>query len=265
MTVARSTQHPRAGVYRTGPTDRSPRSQAWRVCNMVMRDGRVQPFSEPHTSTDAHYALVEHVRSNFGDTSDKQELLGNEVRLQCLPEQTRGSLDRARFEYPESLSASIALAKGRERWAGGRSLTLEFPIEDAEHFGELFGEEMSRGWPVPKLKMTKAGTLVKRKANLGYMVPMFHQDADEDGLRTNSLYYCMETKRMGGKLALAFFGANLRFVRGATPPTKPAELAMPAAYDIVTKQWVPLTGDDAVVFTEARAAGHLVAGTVAAL
>ena len=236
-------------------------SRSWRVINMLLVDGSLQPIRDPHTSTDAAYTIVEHVRSNFGNTTDNQELLANEVRLQCLPELTRGSLDRAYFEYPENLSTFIAMADGKERWAGGRTLTLELPISGAEHFGELFGELMRRGWPVPRLKMTKSGTLVQRSKNHGYMIPMFHNDSDDDGLRTNVLSYCMETKRLSGKLALAFFGTNLRFIRGAAPPPMPAELLDDAGYDVVTKTWVPRSGPDAVVFTHARARAHLIAGT----
>ena len=61
----------------------------YRVMDAVMLDGALSPLNEPVTWADAQAALVAHASSTFSDKSDEQELLANELRLQCVPERCK--------------------------------------------------------------------------------------------------------------------------------------------------------------------------------
>jgi hypothetical protein len=159
-----------------------------------------------------------------------------------------------------ALSRFLVMASGKEKWMGDRGLTLRLEIEDAAHFGEIFGELTCRGWIVPEKEPTCAGVKRSRTRNNGYLLPFFHDDVDGSG--GNVLEYSLERKRLVGTISLGYFGPNLKFVRGATPPDCPAHLTsvQQPAFDIATTSWVPRAGPGAVVFTEARVRARLTAG-----
>lgn len=84
------------------------------------------------------------------------------------------------------------------------------------------------------------------------MLPFTHADTDNKG--SNKITYCNETKELNIYLALGFFGTNLQFVDGATPPPRRKGQLKSWKFDIVTRDYVDRTASEA--WTEARARRH---------
>ena len=74
------------------------------------------------------------------------------------------------------------------------------------------------------------------------------------GCGSNVISYCLETKRLTLRLALGYFGENLKFVKGASPPPKGEGEGTDHEFDIVTRTYQQRT--TAEVWTEARALAH---------
>ena len=115
-------------------------------------------IQEPVTWIDAKNMLVS-VATNvaYGNVSDEQEILANEARSQLVPEHQQNFYKAYFILRGFSLARFLKIAGGKEKWRGDRSLTLDLEIEDEEHFGEIFGQELAHGWMVGKLDPTVNG------------------------------------------------------------------------------------------------------------
>ena len=259
----------RAPSHVAANTDARPPSrallvlQAWRALECVLVSEELVAIQEPVTWIDAKDMLVS-VATNvaYGNVSDEQEILANEARSQLVPEHQQNFYKAYFILRGFSLARFLKIAGGKEKWRGDRSLTLDLEIEDEEHFGEIFGQELAHGWMVGKLDPTVNGRKRPRKRGHGYLLPFFHEDVD--GGDTNKISFNLELKRLTGCLSLGYFGLNLQFIRGVPPPACPPSLAdRQPAWDIVSGEWVPREGEGAVVLTAARAHAHFRAGFVA--
>ena len=145
-----------------------------------------------------------------------------QVRLQSVPEK-QDSLSNACIELRNfSLSQAVVITNDL-KWRGDRSLTFDSYLTEVE-LRRLIPQ---LGWEVPAPEPDRAGRIRTRRRNKGFLLIMTHKDQDESG--TNRIEYCMETKRFRVFLALAHFGENLEFVRGAVLPEGVGK------YDLVTR------------------------------
>ena len=143
------------------------------------------------------------------------------------------------------------MASGYEaEWTGDRCFTLVKYLDGLDDVKKLLGEEQPAGWITPEKMPGMSGRTRKRALRWrGYLLVMTHEDQDDKG--ANKVVYCLETKTLYIHLALAFFGANLKFVTGVAPPDKDS-----LEFDIVTRELVDRTSASAAVWTEARARNH---------
>jgi hypothetical protein len=184
------------------PDAQTPASRLPDACQTPARRSQTQP-----DVPDARAQVGLSLATAFSDPSDEAELLGNELQLQCVPENVTD------FKYASlrgySLARFLRLAAAKEKWRGDRERTLDLEIEDREHFMLPFGELMGRGWRVPEKESTVAGAKRRRTRNKGWLLPFFHDDVD--GGKTNKLTYNLETTRLAICVSLGFFGDGLQF------------------------------------------------------
>jgi hypothetical protein len=116
-------------------------------------------------------------------------------------------------------------------WSGDRALTLEYYFEDVEDVERLL---VVSAWRVAELPSDRRGRARKRKRNKGFLLIMTHNDSDDKG--SNRISYCLETKLLEIRLGVAYYGENLNFVKGYSPP-EPDVGEAGHVFDIVTRAY----------------------------
>ena len=128
----------------------------------IWAGGILKTIEEPCTWAHAKDELIGAVLSSaYGAATDEQELLANEVRIQTVPENVKNYQRAVTILRGYRLAEFLKLSAGKEEWMGDRSLTLALYISDEEHFQQLFGELMARGWSIGEKEQTVSGA--KRK------------------------------------------------------------------------------------------------------
>ena len=118
-------------------------------------------------------------------------------------------------------------------WTGDRNLTFEHYFEDLDEILRVLQMPRS-GWAVIEKEPDAAGRTRRRLARWrGFMLIFTHNDTDGRG--SNFVRYSLESRKLEIGLAVGFFGENLEYVKGTTPP--PSENAAHTQYDIVTRKW----------------------------
>ena len=224
---------------------------ATRPMGMMVVEGTIKVISEPTTEEDVRAQLLGITSAlAFESRADTQHLLFNEAQLQAVPER-QADLSLALIVLRGfSLSRALTVMRNAE-WRGDRALTLEEYLTP-ETLRDVLGEHPSDGWIIPEKEPDAKGVVRKRVKNKGYLLIMMH--ADVDGRGSNVISYCLETKRLTLRLALGYFGENLKFVKGARPPPKGEGEGPDHEFDIVSRTYQQLT--TAEVWTEARALAH---------
>jgi len=224
------------------------------VCETMIIDGDFVIIPEVLTEDEVKLSLVEFASSSsYEMEADVVDLLGNEVRMQMVPEAQTNLADAVATLRGFSLSRFLLLkdAVTDAEWRGDRTLTLDLYITDVEMLaGIIGGIGPSSGWIIPEKEPDKSGRVRKRTRNNGYMLVMLHADDEDKG--TNVLSYCLETKKLEIRLSLAYFNLAFTWVRGAELPPPPHLKGY--KFDIVDRQW-QLKGAPPV-WTAARALDH---------
>ena len=224
---------------------------ATRPMELVLADGSLAVIAEPRTEEQVRADLLSVATSvGFEGIEDTRRLLLNEVRLQATPEKQTNLADSRVVLRGFSLARALMIMRDPV-WRGDRSLTLEQYLTRGE-LCNILGELPSDGWIIPEKEPDARGVVRKRTKNKGYLLVMTHDDGNGRG--SNVLAYCLETKCLTLRLALGYFGENLKFVKGATPPARAEGETACHEFDIVTRTYQLRT--DGVVWTEARALAH---------
>ena len=218
---------------------------------LMLVDNELVVIGEPSTEECVRADLMAVARFvGYESPTDTQRLLYNEARLQAVPEK-QASLANA-LVVLRGFSLARALGIMRDPvWRGDRSLTLDQALT-LEELREVLGAHPSDGWIIPEKEPDAGGVVRKCTKNKGYILVMMHDDSD--GCGSNVISYCLETKRLTLRLALSYFGENLKFVKGACPPRKGEGEGPDHEFDIVTRAYQQRTTGE--VWTEARALAH---------
>lgn len=222
-------------------------------CESAIIDDEFTIIQEVLTEDEVKCSLVEFASSSSHETAeDIAALLGNEVRMQMVPEAQTNLADAVATLRGFSLARFLLLddAAMDAEWRGDRTLTLDLYITDFTMLDTILSGNGSRGWVVPEKEPDKVGRVRKRTTNKGFMLLMLH--ADVDGAGSNVLSYCLETKKLEIRLSLAYFNMAFKWVRGAELPPPPASKGF--KFDIVAREWQAKSAPP--VWTLARALEH---------
>ena len=220
---------------------------------LMVVSGELRVISEPRTEEQVHGDLVRvAMAAGYVTREDFRRVLLNEVMLQAVPEKQENFESSLVTLRGFCLAHALALVQGVEgiAWRGDRSLTLDIYLT-IDDLRSILGTLPSDGWVIPEKEPDAAGIIRKRTKNKGYLLVMTHDD--EDGRGSTVLSYCVETKRLTLRLALSYFGENLKFIRGARLPPK-QEGEGEYQFDIVTRTYQDRAQAEA--WTEARALAH---------
>ena len=196
---------------------------------------RMTVHTEPSTELDCKTALMEFMDMGCYDQGEAQRTIRNEVRMQCTAAIQQNWSATVTVLAGASYGSFLALPCGKQaEWVGDRHLTCKYVFKDEDDLVRVMGSPRILGWRLPM-------PTNKRKKSTGgrYLLPFMHGDFHLRAGPSNCITYCLETHRLEVRLALALYGENLAFIRGAMPPPQPSGNH---AFDIVTRKWVVPVG-----------------------